>query len=75
MELLSTRKSDETHIKIDIRIVGSVAQGDPHYLQFFNIIMRKCMDYLKLQLVGRNFFDPKNKVCRSFTLTFEVVRT
>jgi hypothetical protein len=25
--------------------------------------MRKCLHFLNLQLVGRNFFDPHAKVC------------
>lgn len=73
MEFLSTRQSDNVHIKIDMRVVGSISQGDPHYLQFFNIIMRKCLDYLDLKLVNRNYFDPDNKVCPDFMLTFEVI--
>lgn len=62
MELLSTRQSDSTHIRITVRIVGTMLHGDQHYIQFFNIIMRKCLTHLKLQLVGRNYFDACNKV-------------
>ena len=62
MELTSTRKSDNAQVTIIIRFAGDMARGDEHYIQFFNITMRKCLEYLQLQLVGRNFFDARNKV-------------
>lgn len=65
MEFVSTRRSDEEHIKIKIRLVGDMTQEDPHYIQFFNIIMRKCLEHLQLQLVGRNYFDARETVSRS----------
>ncbi|XP_076679730.1 aubergine isoform X3 [Andrena cerasifolii] len=62
IELWSVRQSDEERIQITIRIVGQLQKGDPHYIQFFNIIMRKCLDLLKLQLVGRDYFDAHSKI-------------
>lgn len=62
MVFTSTRQSDEQHITITVRLVGDMLVGDAHYIQFFNIIMRKCYEHLKLKLVGRNYFDPENKV-------------
>ena len=62
LELISIRKSDETPIRITVRLVGDLMQGDSHYLQFFNILLRKCLGHLDLQLVGRNFYDAKAKV-------------
>lgn len=62
MELVSTRKSDDLPIKIIIRLVGDMMRDDPHYIQFFNIIMRKCLEHLQLQLVGRNYYDAKRPV-------------
>lgn len=59
------RQSDETKIRITVRFVGDMSKGDQHYIQFFNIIMRKCLELLKLQLVGRDFFDARSKVSRS----------
>ena len=47
-----------------------MTKGDHHYIQFFNIIMRKCLDYLNLQLVGRNYFDPHNKVTFNFRIEY-----
>ncbi|XP_058800453.1 WASH complex subunit 4-like [Phymastichus coffea] len=61
LELSSERQSDQQMVLIKLRKVGDMTRGDHHYIQFFNIIMRKCLDYLQLQLVGRNYFDAKNK--------------
>ncbi|KDR24113.1 Protein piwi, partial [Zootermopsis nevadensis] len=62
MELFSTRESDKTPIRITVRLVGDLTEGDYHYIQFFNILMRKALGYLQLQLVGRNFFDALAKI-------------
>lgn len=62
MELFSERQSDNAKIKVSIRLVGELAKGDPHYPQFFNIIARKGLEHLHLQLVGRNYFDARSKV-------------
>ncbi|XP_078036019.1 aubergine [Augochlora pura] len=62
LELLSVRQSDDQKIRITIRFVGDMVKGDQHYLQVFNIIMRKCLDLLKLQLVGRDYFDARSKI-------------
>ncbi|XP_023290765.1 piwi-like protein Siwi isoform X2 [Orussus abietinus] len=62
MELFSKRESDQEKIRITIRLVGDMVRGDHHYLQFFNIIMRKCLGFLNLQLVGRDYYDARNKV-------------
>lgn len=61
MELFSKSESGEA-IRMTIRLVGDVAQGDYHLIQFFNIILRKCLVFMKLQLVGRNFYDPKARI-------------
>ncbi|KAF3427934.1 hypothetical protein E2986_02003 [Frieseomelitta varia] len=62
MEFWSQRQSDNTNVRITIRLVGDMKRGDPHYIQFFNTIMRKCLVALKLELVGRDYFDEQNKM-------------
>ncbi|KAF5274802.1 hypothetical protein FQR65_LT00385 [Abscondita terminalis] len=62
MELFVQDEQTNENVRITIRLVGDVAMGDYHYLQLFNIIMRKCLGHLKLQLVGRNFFDAMAKI-------------
>ncbi|KAG6794632.1 aubergine isoform X1 [Apis mellifera caucasica] len=69
MEIWSRRTSDEHKIRITIRLVGEMEKVDQRYLQFFNIIMRKCLALLNLQLVGRDYFDAHSKVeVRDFRL-------
>ncbi|XP_017770154.1 PREDICTED: protein aubergine isoform X2 [Nicrophorus vespilloides] len=53
--------TNNSKTRITLKLVGDVVQGDHHYLQLFNIIVRKCMTHLNLQLVGRNYFDPGEK--------------
>ena len=62
MNLMSTLEREQQTVQITIKNVGELHRGDHQYLQFFNIIMRKCLQFLKLQLVGRNYFDPHNRV-------------
>lgn len=69
MEVFSQRQSDEAQIRIEIKVAGDLVRGDHHYLQFFNIIMRKCLGHLQLQLVGRDFYDALAKIeIRDFQL-------
>ncbi|XP_015598612.1 piwi-like protein Siwi isoform X2 [Cephus cinctus] len=62
LEFVSTRQSDEAEIKITIRFVTVLDKSNHTYVQFFNILMRKFLHHLKLQQVGRNYFDPRAKI-------------
>lgn len=66
IELTSVRQSDQTPFKIIIYLVGRMVPEDPHYIIIFNIIMRKCLEHLRLQLVGRDYYDAHNKVSKKF---------
>lgn len=70
MEIWSRRTSDEHKIRITIRLVGEMEKVDQRYLQFFNIIMRKCLALLNLQLVGRDYFDAHSKVNRQIIFCY-----
>ncbi|BET00951.1 aubergine [Nesidiocoris tenuis] len=59
-ELMSQRR-DGTNIRILIKLTTSLARTDHNYVTFLNNIMRKCMNHMKLELVGRNYFDPAMK--------------
>lgn len=61
-ELFSQRESDGTQVKISLRRVSEVSLGDAQYLQLFNILTRRCLSLLDLQLIKRDYFDPKAKV-------------
>lgn len=61
MELLTKNREGET-IQIKVKHVGVVDVTDVQQLQVLNLILRRSMAGLNLQLVGRNFFDPVAKV-------------
>lgn len=53
---------DENPIQITIRFVGLVSMNTAASLQVLNLILRRAMGGLHLQLVGRNLFDALAKV-------------
>ncbi|KAK9886691.1 hypothetical protein WA026_017610 [Henosepilachna vigintioctopunctata] len=55
-------KLNDLNIEITVKYSTELLWGDYHYLQVFNILVRKCLSMLQLQLVGRNYFDPKASV-------------
>ena len=57
--MLTSAGSDSKPVNITIKVVGEVYPTSFHYIQFFNIILRKCMENLNLQQLGRNYYDPK----------------
>ncbi|XP_041985328.1 piwi-like protein Siwi [Aricia agestis] len=61
LELYSDRRDGE-RMRIMIKLTCAVSPGDYHYIQIFNIIIRKCFSLLQLQLMGRDFFDPVAKI-------------
>ncbi|XP_014208216.1 piwi-like protein Siwi [Copidosoma floridanum] len=62
LEFNSFREPDKQAVNIKIRLVSTVAQGDYHYLQVFNVIVRKCLEHLNLALVGRNYYDTEDGI-------------
>ncbi|XP_067630737.1 protein aubergine [Eurosta solidaginis] len=60
MELLTKNREGET-IQIKIKYVGQLEVTDAQQLQVLNLILRRAMEGLKLQLVGRNYFDAAAK--------------
>lgn len=61
-EFVVANEASGENVTVTIRMVGEVATGDYHYLQLFNIIIKKCFAYMNFQLIGRNYYDPKMKV-------------
>ncbi|CAH0714406.1 unnamed protein product, partial [Brenthis ino] len=62
LELYSDRHTDNERMRLLIKLTCQVSPGDYHYIQIFNIIIRKCFSILKLQLLNRDFFDPDAKI-------------
>lgn len=56
------RTRDETEYMIIFKHTGVVAMTENTSLQVINLILRRAMGGLKLQLVGRNFYDADAKV-------------
>ena len=54
--LLSTLR-DGT-VTVTMRLVEEMLPTDYHYMQFFNIVLRRVMEGLDLKLVRRDYFDP-----------------
>lgn len=53
---------DGSAVKIIIKFVGVVQMHEERAIQILNIILRKAMDGLRLQTIGRNKFDAAAKV-------------
>ncbi|KAH8261810.1 hypothetical protein KR038_009042, partial [Drosophila bunnanda] len=59
---LVTRSRAGELIKIKIKHVGSVETADNQQFQVLNLILRRAMEGLNLQLVSRNYFDAQAKI-------------
>ncbi|XP_043950297.2 protein aubergine [Drosophila biarmipes] len=59
---LVTQSREGENFQIKIKFVGSVEAADNQQFQVLNLILRRAMEGLNLQLVSRNFFDPKAKI-------------
>lgn len=55
-------RPDGTPFEVTFTLVGEVGPFDPTYLQFFNIIMRKCLHLLGYSQIGRNYYDFKEAI-------------
>lgn len=55
----TSTKRDDTVVTLTIKMVEELMPTDYHYMQFFNLILRRAMAGMNLQLVGRNYFDPE----------------
>merc|ERR1711970_991164 len=60
--LTSKRDRDDTMVEIIIKLVAEVQPTDYHYMQFFNIVPRQAMEKMQLELIRRNYYDPKAAV-------------
>jgi len=63
--VLTTKDREDKMYQITISWVGELTPYDHYFMQFFNILLRKCLNdqsCLNLQEMNRNYFDPKAKV-------------
>ena len=59
MVLMSKRTTDNSEVQITVRLVSEVQPTDFHYMQFFNIVLRQAMEKMQLELIRRDYYDPK----------------
>ena len=59
---LVTNTRNGTEVSVKIRLVEELQPTDYHFMAFFNIVMRKILEGMNLQLVGRNYYDPGAKI-------------
>ncbi|XP_030384844.1 protein piwi [Scaptodrosophila lebanonensis] len=52
----------EINYTITIKYVGTISTAESRFLQVLNLILRRSMKGLKLELIGRNLFDPNAKI-------------
>jgi len=60
--LTSTRSQDSSEVNIKLKYVGEILPTDYAYLQFYNIVLRSAMEKLELELIRRDYYDPKAAV-------------
>ena len=56
------KRKDGSIVCINVKYVGTLNMQDSTAIQVLNLIIRRAMEGLQLQLVGRNLFDAKAKV-------------
>lgn len=61
INLTSTTKTDETYT-LTLKFTKNVQMDEAESLQILNLILRRATQALKLQLVGRNYYDAASKV-------------
>lgn len=53
----------EQPVKITVQRVGHIDPfTDPSIIQVLNLVQRRCLGGLNLQLIDRNYFDPRGKI-------------
>lgn len=69
VELTSQLTNDDTPYLVTFRLTGIVSMNESQSLQILNLILRRAMDGLHLETIGRNKFDPDAKACFSFSFS------
>ena len=62
VQLTSTKREDGSNVSIVIKYVGEIRPTDYAYVQFFNLVLRNAMEKLQLELIRRDYYDPKAAV-------------
>lgn len=62
--ILHTKSKQGENYVITIKYIGVISMTEWQSLQVLNLILRRAMEGLKLQLVGRDFYDAVAKVTK-----------
>jgi hypothetical protein len=62
MVVCSIREADQSKVELSIRLVAELAPTDVMYLQIYNIMIRKCLDGMGLEELGRHFYDYRQAI-------------
>lgn len=57
-DFFSTRKTDNTQIRIRVKRVGEISWGHQEMIRLFNTQMRRNLQLLNWNLIGRHYFNP-----------------
>lgn len=61
-ELVSKLDEGEAVFQLQIKFIKEVDFLDSEYLQLMNILMRRCMEHLGLQHIGRSSYNPNAEI-------------
>jgi aubergine len=67
------KTSEDVENVLKIEHKGKIDLSSPEALMVMNIIFRRTMSGMNLQLVGRNLYDPQRSVSDSFFMTFSIL--
>lgn len=57
MRIHFIRETDKDKMQLIIKLVAELAPTDVTYLKFFDILVRKCLQSMELEEMGRHFYD------------------
>ena len=55
--ILCSVRDDQEKVELSVRLVAELAPTDVMYLQIYNIMVRKCLEFMELEELGRHFYD------------------
>lgn len=62
MTLCSLREITRQKVTMFIKFVGELAPTDVMHLQLYNIILRNALGMMKMEEIGRHFYDCKSAI-------------
>lgn len=59
---LVSRREDDTVFQLRLKFIKEISFMDSEYMQVMNILMRRCMENLNMQLIGRNYYNSSAEI-------------